>query len=64
MQLFVFDSVQPAVSLPCITAQFDSLKLCLCECDGLFEQDRAWNREWSMILAELWGKASLDDKTE
>lgn len=53
MQLFVFDGVQPAVSLPCITAQFDSLKLCLCECDGLFEQDWAWNREWSMILAEL-----------
>lgn len=63
MQLFVFDGVQPAVSPHRITAQFDSLKICLCECEGLFEQDLAWNREWNAILAEFWGKDSLDDKT-
>lgn len=53
MQLFVFDGVQPAVSPHRITAQFDSLKICLCECEGLFEQDLAWNREWNAILAEF-----------
>lgn len=43
MQLFVFEGVQPAVSPHRITAQFDNLKICLCECEGLFEQDTAWN---------------------